>query len=133
MASADHLQASRYGVAVSVISAMRRQMQEGEHWTADAIGRVSYTAAGEAALAHALGLKKKEGGAAPVGGATDCGQLLMIVRVYPNRIWVRVATPDGAAADVRVRDNRRLRERMKIACQQQGAAWHCVHAGQAVS
>lgn len=127
MAEADRELGLRYGVALSVILSIRAGLMEGVHWESRG-GVVSYTEDGEAAVAIALGLKKKEG-----GGAAALSVPLKIARVFPNRIWVRVIDPDGAAADVRVRDNGRLSVAMKIDCVlRPGGRWECTHAGQAV-
>ncbi len=127
MAEADRELGVRYGVALSVILAIRADLKEGVHWTSRG-GTVSWTDAGEAAVATALGLEKKEG-----GGAAGPSVPLKIARVFPSQIWVRVTAPDGRAADVRVRDNLRLRVAMKIDCKPlPDGRWECTHPGQAV-
>lgn len=127
MATADRDLGLRFGVAASVIQSLRADLTEGLHWTCHA-GVVAFTALGAESVAEALGLEKKE------GARVALSVPLMIDRVFPNRIWVRVITPDAKAADVRVRDNRRLRRAMKIDCTfRPDGRWECTHAGLAVS
>lgn len=56
-------------------------------------------------------------------------QPLRILFRLKSRIWVRVLTPAGDGADVRVRNNKRLRPGVLLQCELRESQWHCVHQG----
>ncbi|HEY1051548.1 MAG TPA: hypothetical protein VGE39_17370 [Prosthecobacter sp.] len=133
MASADHVLAGTYGVAPSVITALRADLTLGEHWLC-ADGKVAFTDLGRLAIEAALGLEKKEGGAAaPLPSPAPAGPvLLVIVEVCANPQWVRVRTPENDTARVRVTSNKNLRKRVQLRCQLTGDTWVCVQPGLAM-
>ncbi len=52
-------------------------------------------------------------------------EMLRIIRICPNPIWVRVQTPDGKTADVRVRHSRLLVPGKRMRCALTPAGWEC--------
>lgn len=139
-AEADLAQAAHFGVSPETIAALRRQkLANPDHWASE--GRaVVYTDEGVRELARLLGADtpdasaatapKKEGG----GGATDCAEEpeneLLVVKLYPNPLFVRVRTPDGHECDVRVASNQRLKPGFRLLCKHSRAqGWCCIHPG----
>ena len=66
-------------------------------------------------------------GKEPAGGAQrGAVQALTILRIYPNPIWIRVKTPDGKTADVRVRHSRLLVAGKAVRCAPlANGQWEC--------
>lgn len=130
MAAADRQLAQHYGVSADVIEQFRRSMTEGVHYHRSASGQIVYSAAGLVAVGSALGLEKKEGGAAeePSQSAATIS-LLVITRVHPNPHYVTVLCPTSGPVTIRVRDNQKLAPRVKLRCQLQGGTWACIHHG----
>mgnify|MGYP000916683573 CR=1 FL=1 len=122
MTTADSELAAEYGVSPAIIETFRvEKCTRDVHWTQTG-GRIVWLPAGLDLLPALLGLEKNGGGAESV--------MLTILRIFPNPIWVMVATPDGGTATVRVRYNKNLHVRMQITCQPQaGGEWRCVHSG----
>lgn len=130
MAAADRQLAQDYGVSADVIEQFRRGMTEGEHFTRTPLGQIVYLEAGLIAVRSALGLEKKEEGAAevpPPPAATI--SLLVITRVHPNPHYVTVLCPTKGPVTIRVRDNRKLAPRVKLRCQLHEGTWACLHHG----
>lgn len=135
MSAADAAFARRHGVSEDVVQRIRKSsLTEGAHWARQQGGMIVYTPAGLAELAMLLGAEKKEGAAA-AGASRDAPEVraLPISKIFPNRIWVRVITPEGRAADVRVRDNTRLRPLMRLPCVEHLGKWHCAAAQHGVA
>lgn len=129
--AADTDLARVYGVSPALIESMRRQQcTEGEHWEhTDADRRVIWLPAGLDFLPGLLGLEKKEGGAAHASQPAGEIHSLVILRLFPNPLWVLVSTPDGSTAQVRVRQNTKLQPRMRLQCQAEDGQWRCVQPG----
>ena len=131
MAAADTSIAAELGVSAELVEDIRRnRLQEGEHWTRAEGNRVVFTELGLAALRSALDLEndptaKKE------GPPPEC--LCEIVKVHANPAFVRVRVCDGSLQDVRVRDNRTLRPRIRVRCQLlDDGRWECCQPGMGV-
>lgn len=119
MAAADTALAEQFGVAVSVIEAIRvNQLVAGSEWGRNG-NKVHFLPEGITRVASILGIEKK---------AQPEVVLLQVVGVLPNVRFVRVKTPEGVA-EIRVRDNRRLRVRHLLRCRQEAGQWICVQPG----
>ena len=127
MAAADTVLADELGVPADVVEDIRRQqLTEGEHWTREG-NRIVFTPSGLAAVREKLDLpptppeKKEE-------QPPECA--CEIVRLHPNPVMVRVRAPSGVLADVRVRDNRTLRPRLRVRCRLlDDGRWDCCQPG----
>ena len=114
--------ATQFGVAASVIEEIRgTQLVEGTHWFVQG-RKVSYLPDGLTRVASILEVKKE----AP---DPDAVQLLQVTGLLPNVRVVRVKTPEGSSAEVRVRDNRRLHVRHLLRCRLDAGRWICVQPG----
>lgn len=159
MAAADASLAAKVGVAGVIVEKMRRELEPGVHWTQEAGGKVIYTPAGERRIVELLSVSQVAAEAAlremrtqpshaftiwtaakevqvPTStghGATQKLELVVVARIYPNRHYVRVLTPANGCVDLKVRDNRTLRLRMKIPCVLlPDGRWQCCHPAQRV-
>lgn len=120
MAAADTALAEQFGVAVSVIEDIRvNQLVEGSEWGRKG-NKIHFLPDGISRVASILDVKKE---AAPPEVV-----LLQVVGLLPNVRFVRVKTPEGVA-EIRVRDNRRLRVRHLLRCRQEAGLWICVQPG----
>lgn len=137
-AEADLAQASRFGVSPDTIAALRRQkLVNPDHWSSE--GRsVVYTDEGVRELARLLGAEapdaaadapKKEGGGGDPAATEEPGNELLVVKVHPNPLFVRVRTPDGQECDVQVASNRRLRPGFRLLCKHSSGGWLCIQPG----
>lgn len=133
--AADTELARMYGVSPALIESMRReQCTEGKHWEhTGADRRVIWTAAGLDFLPGLLGLEKKEEGAGRASQPSGEIHSLVILKLFPNPIWVLVSTPDGGTAQVRVRRNANLQTRMHLQCRSEDGQWRCVQPGLATT
>ncbi len=119
MAAADTALAEQFGVAVSVIEDIRvNQLTEGPDWERKG-NKVHFLPEGISRVATILDVKKE---------APPEVVLLQVVGLLPNVRFVRVKTPEGVA-EIRVRDNRRLRVRHLLRCRQEAGQWICVQPG----
>jgi hypothetical protein len=128
MAAADTSIATELGVSAELVEDIRRnRLTEGEHWTRAEGNRVVFTESGLAALRDALDLGK-EPPAKKEGPPPE--YLCEVVRVPPAPTFVRVRVSDGSLYDVRVRDNRTLRPRLRIRCRLlTDGRWECCQPG----
>lgn len=129
--AADTDLARVYGVSPALIESMRRQQcTEGKHWEHTGTDRrITWLSAGLDFLPGLLGLEKKEGGDGRASQLAGEVHSLVILKPFPNPIWVLVSTPDGGTAQVRVRQNTKLQARMRLLCRQEVGGWRCVHPG----
>lgn len=140
------------GVQVAAILAWRTapdaKLHKPEHWQELDGGRIVYTEAGVALLRSLTAPEKKEGGApesstptTPATTATPAAattpitartEMLTIIRICPNPIFVEVRTPEKKRAAVGVRNNANLNLSMRLRCQERpDGTWKCIHPGQA--
>lgn len=128
MAAADASLAAELGVSPEVIEDIRRNsLSEGEHWTRAEGNRVVFTVSGIAATRAALDLQK-ETPPLEKNAAAPC--LCEVVRVHSNPAFIRVRVSDGSLHDVRVRNNRSLRSRVRVRCQYlPDGRWECCQPG----
>ena len=127
MAAADTSIAAELGVTAELVEEIRRnRLQEGEHWTRAEGNRVVFTVLGLAALRAALDLQEPP--AKKEGPPPEC--LCEVVRIHPSPTYVRVRVSDGSLQDVRVRDNRTLRPRLRVRCRLlDDGRWECCQPG----
>lgn len=139
-AEADLAQASRFGVSPDTIAALRRQkLVNPDHWSSE--GRaVVYTDEGKHELARLLGADapdnaaaaapKKEGGGGELATTEEPGNKLLVIKLHPNPLFVRVRTPEGEECDVQVASNKRLQPGFRLLCKRSSAAgWLCIQTG----
>lgn len=139
-ADADLAMARHFNVSPDTISALRRQkLVKPDHWSSE--GRaVVYTDEGTRELARlldaeppdvsAVAAPKKEGGGGAPDEAQEPGNELLVVKCYPNPLFVRVRCPDQAEVDVKVSSNKRLRPGFRLLCApSSGGEWQCIHPG----
>lgn len=149
MAAADAVMACCFGVAPSVIAKFRSEMEQPKHWYRDSTGKVWFTEEGKQWIRERLKINDTT---PPEVGFEDRRQctsaaftvwteknaapefrITTIVKCHPNTQWVQVRTPDGSLANVRVRNNRALRARLKLqCCLLDDGRWECRQHGQAV-
>lgn len=134
---ADARLAAVHGVAVAAIVTLREtELREGEHYGRTERGALSYTPAGEAALADLLQPSEKiESPPAPVSDSEKkeappppaARASLMIVRLLPNPLFVLCRTPSGDTAAIQVQRRARLALGKAIECEQDATgSWHCI-------
>ena len=125
MAVADESLARRLGVTEAVVMALRAErLKEGEHWTREAGGRVSYLPAGVDALHAILELQKKDGPEMEPERV-----LLSVTRLHPNKAFVSVRTPAGKLQDLRVRPHHNMRPGLQLRCEIREGKWVCIQPG----
>jgi len=125
---ADRDLAARYGLPPAAITEMRiSRLEQGPHWKRTS-GRnaVSFTDDGLAEVERMLNIKPAEPEKAPE--PTDFVNL-KVLRPCRNPLFCTVQTPDGKAADIRVRRNNRMRQGINLQCALVDGKWQCVHPG----
>ena len=134
---ADARLAAVHGVAVAAVVTLREtELREGEHYSRNGRGALSYTSEGEAALAVLLEpSEKNESPPAPVSDSEKkeappppaARASLMIVRLLPNPLFVLCRTPSGDTAAIQVQRRARLALGKAIECEQDATgSWHCI-------
>jgi hypothetical protein len=134
-AEADIALGKHFGVSPATIATLRKEkLSKGTHWQTEG-QTMNYTAAGEAELARLLdGVppEKKEGGA-EAEAELEPGNELLVLKCYPNPLWVRVRTPQGGECDLEVSSNKRLQPGFRLRCEpmpaETGGGWRCIHPG----
>jgi hypothetical protein len=131
MAAADSMVAANLGVSPELVEDIRRnKLLEGVHWSRSDGNRIVFSEPGLTALRAALDLKPAP--AEKKGPPPEC--LCEVVRLHPAPSSVRVRVSDGSLQDVRVRDNRALRPRIRIKCRQLAdGRWECSQPGLGVT
>lgn len=144
--AADTALARDLNLPAAALARLRVESLEcGVHWTEKP--KVAYTDRGRARVMELMGMTQSEV-EAPIPSplcsplppsqaftiwmgaeSAPAMQPLRILFRLKSRIWVRVLTPAGDGADVRVRNNKRLRPGVLLQCELREAQWHCVHQG----
>jgi len=127
---ADRDLAAQFGIQANVVKTLREEkLAEGVHWKKKTgKGSIEYTADGVAAVSAFIELPPPE----PIEQddiPRSAFVPLPILRLCRNPLFVTVRTPDNKAADVRVRNNKRLSPRTLLQCAQTNSKWVCVHQG----
>jgi len=127
---ADRDLAARFGLQAAAIMEMRvSKLEQDTHWKkARGQGAIIFTDDGLAEIERILSLKPAEA-VIPVKPDPASIVNLKVLRPCRNPLFCTVMTPDGKAADIRVRRNNRMRHGIILQCAFVDNKWKCVHPG----